>query len=319
MRKAHNTRKSRPKLAKAIEEVRAGSIRYPYSERAKDRLAELEQIYRNCEDEWQGAKTEFTLAKATLSHHIEDYVKPSSLTLCERILTRLPREVRDHVLEFVFILVWKERRQSWPRGGCNEYANEELHERSWDVDDILPIHRLSCPGYQRTAPSHLWDSDFVGPVVRKEMVEAFFRISRFYLVLMCNHLPSIEDHLNDDLWNTGTRPFDYVSKVVFKHDWRGHLGHAKKFRRNTQFTALLEMDRFFVYNQAGTVANYAKHMDELVKLARDVRGAGYRVRVFVEKEEVDLDEEIEVVAVEGWVKMYQERFQREWDAERARR
>ena len=276
--------------------MRLGCLRYPHSERARLRAAYLESIYANCGTEWTAASAELTTAKASLDEHVEGYVKPSSLHLCHRILA-LPREVRDTIYSALLLTVFKTRRGEWYAGACNEFGNPELAHRSWDDDDALPIHRFGCAStsFRETAPWHLWDAAFVGPVVRRELVEAFYRVARFYLVFMCStyHAGALEGMLREAVWDADVRPVDFIGNVVFRLGWREHLGCAKMFRRNTMFTAHLELDRFFVYNEPETLENFRLHMEELIALARIVRADGYRVRIFVEGEPLDLGVEIE--------------------------
>jgi hypothetical protein len=118
--------------------------------------------------------------------------------------------------------------------------------------------------------------------------------------------------LSQPAWGTDVRPVDFISNVVFKLGWREHLGCARKFRKNTMFTAHLEMDRFFVYNKKDTLENSRAHMNELLALARDVRGDGYRVRIFVDGELLDLDKEVEDSTLRTWMDAYKKRTWTPW-------
>ncbi|KAF2653310.1 hypothetical protein K491DRAFT_718143 [Lophiostoma macrostomum CBS 122681] len=307
---AHATKNRCSKLAKPVQDTHLIYNRGPEFNRARRRANHLKSIENEDDAEWTKASTDLTTAKANLHHHIETYVKPSSLVLCRKIRT-LPREIRDKIYTALLLTVFNTRRATWyTRTSCNEFGSPELQHRIWDDDDALPIHRFGCAASdsRTTAPYHLWDAAFVGGTVRREMIEAFYRVSRFYLVFRCStyHKGMLHMLLHSVVWGK-VRPVDFIGNVVFRLGWREHLACAKRFRKGTKFTAHLEMDRFFVYHAGETMENFRVHVSEMVGLARDVRADGYRVRIFMEGELLDLDKDVEEGALQRWMNAYKQR------------
>ncbi|PVH94295.1 hypothetical protein DM02DRAFT_732595 [Periconia macrospinosa] len=303
LRRARWTEEDQQRVAKIIEQITTGSQRkqrshdHPLPQRTQDRLETLTQLYTQRQTELRDATHAWLAAANKLEQHLTHVVKPSSLALCEAMFARLPRELRDQIYTLVIVLSWKEHK-STDESFKRQYAN-------WpeEVALDLPLHMVNLPPYYRTAPSHLWDEEFVGPRVRSEMVEVFYRTAQFRIgVAYEQTTPEIDNLLVDDVWDTGIKPFDFISKIVVGSSWRHHLKHqVTKFNKNTQVAVVLEMSRYVNTFRGPSPDKMNAYLNELQRMGREAYFSGYRVRIFMDKYRIDLDEDIDVSLVEKWI------------------
>ncbi|CAI6329286.1 unnamed protein product [Periconia digitata] len=300
------TRKQLPKTAKDIDRIKANMLQKPPTPRAENRLRELEREYTDLTAHFEASQRNYITAGQNIEVHISDFMKPSSLALCAGMMTRLPRELRDQIYETVLILVWKERRQGWFTITHEHQPNVHflMKEKPWDDDDALPIYPITLPDYRDVAPSHLWNEGYVGLDVRKELVEAFYRTGRFCLD-MCQQRKNfkIDEFLTDDVWNTGIKPYDFVSRVYIDYIYTPYVECVTKFRKNSQIAILLKLRAFqWSMNMSRRLLSHVDH--SLLQPCRELREAGYKVLVFIDGIAVDLDKGMDPAKVPEWVQAH---------------
>ncbi|KAH7381307.1 hypothetical protein DE146DRAFT_760746 [Phaeosphaeria sp. MPI-PUGE-AT-0046c] len=116
--------------------------------------------------------------------------------LCKRIMSRLPRELRDIIFQY---LSWRPTESI-----SREYFRSTL-------DPETKMHTYDTARWRATHyPEHFWDSEYVGNEFYTEMIENYLRSSSF---IFGTEDGLIERFLETDQFTIGLAPRELVSKI----------------------------------------------------------------------------------------------------------
>ena len=285
------------RLRKAMNQLKQGK-----SPRARDKLVEMEIFYAHHRNEWLMIDGELASARKKLGNHVECYAKPACMRLCKEMIERLPRELRDHIYDTVLT-------------SCHPWLGHKIKqiiecgppiirgERQYQtrvVDDFAPPKHV----YGHDPPEHLWQEEFVGPTVRRELVESFYRSSRFWIVR--SSTPSlVQGFLTIDKWNLGIQPWKLVSRIAicFRENeyLRERVDHIRDritlFRPGVEVLVIIQMSHRSVnfgpmYGRAIPTEEYRRCLVSIIRALKELGSSGYRVRAFLGTVELDLKAQI---------------------------
>jgi hypothetical protein len=131
--------------------------------------------------------------KSTAEEFIKRILLPYSQAICKhfcnRLLTKLPRELRDIIYEHTvapdYIYVGPQYLQH--------------SERPCEID----------------RDAHYWDADYTGGVVSAELVQTWYRITLFYFWDRARNSEVINEFMTFDRWGRGIKPHEHISRVRF--------------------------------------------------------------------------------------------------------
>ncbi|KAJ4377761.1 hypothetical protein N0V83_000591 [Neocucurbitaria cava] len=122
-----------------------------------------------------------------LRKHFELYAKATCKSLCEKVWTCLPREIRDIIYDYV-----------------------HAHDTIYVGPEYLRTSDEPC---ESDRGAHYWDPEYVGDAVKLEMVESWYRTTLFYFYDKANNTQVIDQFLVTDRWDLGLKPHEFICKV----------------------------------------------------------------------------------------------------------
>jgi hypothetical protein len=131
--------------------------------------------------------------KGIIESCIRDTLKPYAQAICQnfsrKVLSKLPRELRDVVYECLVT-------PDYVYVGTEYFTNTGLpceHDRD----------------------AHFWSSDYVGDVMKADLVQTWYRTSLFYLWNRAKNYEVISRFLTSDRWGVGLKPHEHIARVRF--------------------------------------------------------------------------------------------------------
>jgi hypothetical protein len=219
--------------------------------------------------------------------------KAECTQLCDRIITQLPRELRDMV--YHHLSTRSEERIS--RKHYRSTMDPQTRMYAYDADRSRVTHY----------PEHYWDASYVGNDFYRELVENYYRTSTF---VFGDDSGLMERFLHTDQLKLGYAPQELVSKIEVRlnaitHDRTSCIGYmfgcATKPERLQ--AALGEIQGLrpgsSICVHLSTQARDEKARDEqvmagcaaLVPGLREARGLGYEVLLIVDRKvRIELDD-----------------------------
>ncbi|KAH7074231.1 hypothetical protein FB567DRAFT_191895 [Paraphoma chrysanthemicola] len=144
--------------------------------------------------------------KGIIESCIRDTLKPYAQAIClhfsKKVLSKLPREMRDIVYEYLVTpdYIW---------------VGTEYFTNTGPPCDV-----------QRDA--HFWSPAYVGDAMQAEIVQTWYRTSLFYLWNRAKNHELIERFLTQDRWGIGVLPHEHISRLRF--DLGDDLIHQREIR-----------------------------------------------------------------------------------------
>jgi hypothetical protein len=242
-------------------------------------LEALEQVLTDSSSEEQEACQ--TLAKAECNQ------------LCNRIITHLPRELRDMVYQHLGTR--SEERIS--REHFRSTMDPKSRMYAYDADRSKATHYLE----------HYWDASYVSDDFYRELVETYYRTSTF---IFGDDSGLIERFLNTDQMKLGYAPQELVSKIevhvnAMTYDRTSCIGYmfgcaTKPERLQAALDGVQELRAgASVCVHLTTQPRDKKQKEEQVRAGcavliprlREVRELGYAVRLMIDRKmEVELND-----------------------------
>lgn len=110
--------------------------------------------------------------------------KASCLLLCKDACRVLSRELRDVIYSYLHVY-------------DTIYVGPEYFERK----------TRPC---ESDSKAHYWDADYVGHEMQREIVESWYRTTRFYFYDKANNAKVTDQFLVSDRWDLGIKPRDFI-------------------------------------------------------------------------------------------------------------
>jgi hypothetical protein len=129
------------------------------------------------------------VAEDHIRENLEPYSRAISRHFCEKIVTRLPLELRYIIYE----------------------------------DLITPDYIYVGPQYLTNAgrpcendrDAHFWSAEYVGEAISVELVQCWYRVSLFYSWDKAHNIEVIERFMACDRWDLDIKPHEHLSRVRF--------------------------------------------------------------------------------------------------------
>jgi hypothetical protein len=122
-----------------------------------------------------------------IENSLELYSRTACLQLCETLIGKLPRELKDLVAEF---LITPDIVYAGP-----QYLTNEGRPCENDRD------------------AHFWDKDYVGETLSLELIQNWYRLSLFYFWDKSSNDEVIERFMVLDRWGRGIKPNEHIARV----------------------------------------------------------------------------------------------------------
>jgi hypothetical protein len=213
-----------------------------------------------------------------IRENLEPYSKAISRHFCEKIITRLPLELRSIIYE----------------------------------DLITPDYIYVGPQYltntgkpcENDRDAHFWSAEYVGEAMSIELVQCWYRVSLFYFWDKAHNIEVIERFVAFDRWGLDIKPHEHLSRVRFdlsdvNTHTPFHVRHAAKcipqnyattlcapLRSLTQFRFPNRVRFLIRIHTLGSLEfncfhDYTLHqtLEELLLDLRLLRGGGHRFSV----------------------------------------
>ncbi|KAF2026541.1 hypothetical protein EK21DRAFT_115690 [Setomelanomma holmii] len=141
---------------------------------------------------------EQSITASTSEEHdaFESLAKAECMQICNRVMTQLPREIRD--------MVYRQLSTSHEERIDREYFRSTM-------DPVTKLHTYDCDRWKlKYHPQHFWIEEFVGADFFRELVENHYRTSTF---IFGDDNGLIERFLHKDHMKMGYSPGELVSKM----------------------------------------------------------------------------------------------------------
>ncbi|KAF2825270.1 hypothetical protein CC86DRAFT_41115 [Ophiobolus disseminans] len=166
-----------------------------YIKQAQDVDHTLEQLSKQLRPKADRKKRvgELEAQKVTIENNIQANLVPYAQAICQhfckKVLAKLPRELRELVYEHVVTPDYI-------------YAGPQY------------LTRTGTP-CEADRDAHYWDPEYVGEVMRVDLVQTWYRVSLFYFWDRPKNVEVIEHFMTHDRWGLGLKPYEHVARVRF--------------------------------------------------------------------------------------------------------
>jgi hypothetical protein len=211
-----------------------------------------------------------------IKQELEPYAQAICLHFCKKLLSKLPRELRDIVYEYVVTPDYI-------------YAGQ------------LYLSNVGQP-CENDPGAHWWDADFVGQSMQIEFVQTWYRVSLFYFWERAKNADVIDRFMKLDRWGLGLQPYEWISNVRFdlgdgvlhneycingRHDFQRYPAtltapfkalHQFRFPQRVRF--LIRIHTYgSLQNQCLAGGDLRTTLEEIVANLQLLRSAGHRFTV----------------------------------------
>ncbi|KAF2117358.1 hypothetical protein BDV96DRAFT_644782 [Lophiotrema nucula] len=251
---AEDERKSRHRFLELVSEHK----------RARTELKLLCSQLNYLENEYrEGATLQAHQPEGIQEPQVLPYAKISCRFLCNKVMTRLPRELRD----LVFNILLQSCRH-------NEQSITEL--LPWETAISMDNRKLGMSAYDQWLFMHIWKQEFIGDAMFTELMEAWYKTTEFFAW----DCPEVSYFLREKN-KLATLNYQVVRKVNFSIkaynlDGQGYCGYDDMLKIFDALPTLFSMTKATIKLDYESVYDYTGNYDWL----RDVELIDGMMEVF---------------------------------------
>ncbi|KAI8931797.1 hypothetical protein NX059_011434 [Plenodomus lindquistii] len=170
------------------------------SRKARSRLVQLQEDAKPFYAKERALKSCADSKKAAAANELMTYASTLCLELCEKMQTRLPREIRDMIVPHI--------------AGLHDAPVSRIDEFTEHIS--VPYFESRSRGESgpkgiNTGTKHCWDVRFVGPDTLRELGEHYYKSVCFAIDSSDLHL--LSRFRTFDVWRFGLLPASFVHKI----------------------------------------------------------------------------------------------------------